>query len=70
LSPENPGSFCYLAGQTPKAEESQMQSKTEDISLDFWTQKVYRFLEVGKFALKETIGAIWFNEKDLHLLNF
>jgi len=35
------------------------------ISLDFLAQKVYFFLEVGKFALKETTGAIWMKEEDL-----
>jgi len=44
--------------------------QSEEISLDFWIQKVYRFLEVGKFVLKETTGAIWMKEEDLHLLNF
>jgi len=60
----------YLAGQTRKAEESQMQGKAEDISLDFWAQKVYRFLVVVNSVLKESIGAIWFNEEDSHLSSF
>ncbi len=59
-----------LAGQTRKAEESQMQGKAEDISLDFWSQKVYRFLVVDNSVLKESIGAIWFNEEDSPLSSF
>jgi len=42
----------------------------EDISLDFWAQKVYRFLVVVNSVLKESIGAIWFNEEDSHLSSF
>ncbi len=47
-----------------------MQGKAEDISLDFWAQKVYRFLVVVNSVLKESIGAIWFNEEDSHLSSF
>jgi hypothetical protein len=43
-----------------------VQGKAGDISLDFWAQKVYRFLVVDNPALKESIGAIWFNEEDSH----
>ena len=41
-----------------------------DISLDFWAQKVYRFVVAGKSVLKETTGAIWMEEEGSHLLNY
>jgi hypothetical protein len=36
----------------------------KDISLDFGSQKVYRFLVVGNSEFKESIGAIWMKEED------